>query len=278
MRTWIFQANPDDFDLDGYLASRPALFVWLVTRYASEIAVGDRVYLWRNRGKQQAISGIVAEAVVTAAPEPRVEDAEAVRFWRTAGPRRDSPQMRAAMRLVKVASNREVIRREWCLEDPILRDLPNLRMQASTNYRLSSEQADRIGTLWSRTGRDWTRNEALAGLWAYDQTYGQSVSKLSGSPVARVAVLIGRAVSGVYAKVMNFRSIDPRAPGEGMSGVKPIEQSGRSFSMRAHQLFARMRWSKNLSAFGAPRLTMLVHRRSAQLLLPYWTRRSGLRA
>ena len=39
------------------------------------------------------------------------------------------------------------------------------------------------------------------------------------SPVARVALLVGRAVSGVYAKVMNFRSIDPRAAGAGMSGV-----------------------------------------------------------
>ena len=43
--------------------------------------------------------------------------------------------------------------------------------------------------------------------------------QLPDSPVARVALLVGRAVSGVYAKVMNFRSIDPRAAGAGMSGV-----------------------------------------------------------
>ena len=61
--------------------------------------------------------------------------------------------------------------------------------------------------------------ESIAGLWAYAETYGQPVSRLPGSPVARVALLVGRAVSGVYAKVMNFRSIDPRAAGEGMSGA-----------------------------------------------------------
>ena len=54
MQTWIFQSNPDEFDIDAYLASRPAQVAWLVTRYALEIAVGDRVYFWRNKGKQDA--------------------------------------------------------------------------------------------------------------------------------------------------------------------------------------------------------------------------------
>jgi hypothetical protein len=63
MQTWIFQGNPDDdYDIDGYLSSRPSQLVWLVTRYASEIAVGDRVYLWRNQGKEGAVSGVTAEA------------------------------------------------------------------------------------------------------------------------------------------------------------------------------------------------------------------------
>jgi hypothetical protein len=91
-------------------------------------------------------------------------------------------------------------------------------MRAGTNYRINLDQAQRLDALWSRTGRDWSRNESVAGLWAYAETYGQPVSKLPGSPVSRVALVIGRAVSGVYAKVMNFRSLDPRAAGEGMSG------------------------------------------------------------
>ena len=219
MRTWIFQANPDEYDIDGYFASRPAEVVWLVTRYADEIAAGDRVYLWRNQGQQRAVAGIIAEAIVTTAPVLRGEDPNGVRFWRTQGPRATAPQVRAGMRLLKVATAREVIRREWCKDDPILRDLANIRMQAGTNYPVTPEQARRLGALWSRTGRDWNRSESIAGLWAYAQTFGQPVSQLPGSPVAKIALLISRAVSGVYAKVMNFRSIDPRVPGEGMSGA-----------------------------------------------------------
>jgi predicted HNH restriction endonuclease len=111
------------------------------------------------------------------------------------------------------------IRREWCVDDPILRDLANLRMQAGTNYPVTTEQARRLSALWSRTGRDWTRSESIAGLWVYAQTFGQPVSRLADSPVPNVALLIGRAVSGVYAKVMNFRSIDPRVAGQGMFGA-----------------------------------------------------------
>lgn len=92
-------------------------------------------------------------------------------------------------------------------------------MQAGTNYKIAGPQAQRLDALWSRTGRDWTRNEALAGLWAYNQTYGGRISSVPGTPVSRVALAIGRAVSGVYAKVMNFRSLDPRAAGDGMSGA-----------------------------------------------------------
>jgi hypothetical protein len=225
MQTWLFQGNPDEYDIDGYLTSRPAEVVWVVNRYASEIAIGDRVYLWRNQGKQNAVAGVVAEGIVIAPPYLRAEDPDGLPYWRMPTARGTAPQIRAGLRLVKVASKREVLRRAWCLEDPILKELPNLKMQAGTNYKIASPQAQRLDALWTRTGRDWTRNEALAGLWAYDRTYGGPVSSLPGAPVSRVALAIGRAVSGVYAKVMNFRSLDPRAAGEGMSGAGEADKA-----------------------------------------------------
>lgn len=225
MRTWIFQGNPDDFDIDGYLSSRPPQLVWLVTRYASEVTIGDRVYFWRNQGKQNAIPGIIAEGIVTAAPELRGEDPDGVGFWLNDEPRAAAPQVRAVMRLIKVATAREVIRRSWCVEDPILRDLPNLKMGAATNYPIPPDQALRLNALWSQTGRDWRWNESIAGLMAYAETYEGPVSRLPGSPVARVALTIGRAVSGVYAKVMNFRSLDPRTTGTGMSGAGDTDRA-----------------------------------------------------
>jgi hypothetical protein len=219
MRTWIFQGNPDEFDLDAYLATAPIQFPWLVTRYANEIDIGDRVYIWRTQGKHKVVAGVIAEAEVLAPVALLPESADGIPFWRTDAAEAREERSRTLLRLVRVATPREVIRREWCVEDPVLKTLPNLKMAAGTNYPLAREQVERLAALWSRTGHDWTRGESVAGLWAHAQTFGGSISRLPGSPVADVALRIGRAISGVYNKVMNFQHLDPRDEREGMSGA-----------------------------------------------------------
>jgi hypothetical protein len=147
------------------------------------------------------------------------ESADAIPFWRANASAATEARPRAGLRLLHVAAPREIIRRDWCAEDPVLRTLPNLKMAAATNYPLVQERVERLAALWRRTGHDWTRDESVAGLWAYARTSGGSVSRLPGSPVADVALRIGRAISGVYNKVMNFRHLDPRDEREGMSGA-----------------------------------------------------------
>jgi hypothetical protein len=90
-------------------------------------------------------------------------------------------------------------------------------MPAGTNYPVTNQQAQRIAGLWSRTGRDWSYPELIAALSIYAETFGKPVSKLRDSPIARVALMTGRATSSVYAKVLNFRFLDPRSEGKGMS-------------------------------------------------------------
>ena len=80
MRTWIFQGNPDEFDLDGYFAIAPTEIPWLVTRYSSEIMIGDRVYIWRTQGKQKAVAGVIAEGEIIAPVALRLESSDAVAF------------------------------------------------------------------------------------------------------------------------------------------------------------------------------------------------------
>jgi 5-methylcytosine-specific restriction protein A len=78
------------------------------------------------------------------------------------------------------------------------------------------------------TGRDWTYEECVAGLWAFKETQGKAVSKLPESPVSRVSLDIGRVVSGVYNKVMNFRSIDPSDSRKGFSSTNHIDHQAWS--------------------------------------------------
>jgi hypothetical protein len=74
-------------------------------------------------------------------------------------------------------------------------------------------------------GQDWTRDESLGGLYAYCHTLGRSISKLQGSDVAKVALVIGRPVVGVYNKVLNFRAIDPRDTRAGLSSVSVMDRA-----------------------------------------------------
>jgi hypothetical protein len=65
-RTWIFQANPLDYEIDRALLSLPGM-TWRIkqTRYKDDTAPGHKVFLWKS-GRRGA--AIVAEAsVLTAA-------------------------------------------------------------------------------------------------------------------------------------------------------------------------------------------------------------------
>lgn len=238
VQTWIFQGNPDQFDIDAYLATSPTQLPWLVTRYTQQIEAGDRVFIWRTQGSAKKDAGIVAEATIVAPAMPRPENADAVSFWR--GNAEEAAQVlpRALLRLNRVAGGKEVLRREWLAQDPILNDLPNLKMAAGTNYPVTPQLAARLYALWSRTGQDWSRDESVAGLWAYVKTIGVPISRLPGSPVVVVSQLIGRAIPGVYNKVMNFRSIDPRDARAGLaaSGVADQRVWNEFFDPIASQL------------------------------------------
>ena len=98
-------------------------------------------------------------------------------------------------------------------------------MRNQTNYLIKESESKRISHLISRTGEDWERQECIAALKAYCSTYGRPISKLSGSPVSDASLLIGRAVSGVYNKVLNFRHLDPRDSRAGLPNINAIDRT-----------------------------------------------------
>lgn len=117
-----------------------------------------------------------------------------------------------------------MIDRNWLANDPILHDLPILKMAQNTNYLVPEAHRLRLKMLWARTGADWTREESLVGLWTYSQLIGKPVSETKDSLVAKSAVLIGRAVSGMYSKVQNFVSIDPRDTRKGLGAASEMDR------------------------------------------------------
>ncbi|WP_081056631.1 EVE domain-containing protein [Burkholderia vietnamiensis] len=225
MNTWIFQGNPSIFDLDGYLQTTPGVITWLVTRNATDINVGDTVYLWRSQGneKTEKRSGIVASAEIVSQVSTMVAEPDSHPFWLKKD-NLDNAQPRVWLKVNRVANKKEELKREWLADDECLRNMLIIKQPAGTNFRLTTQEGERLRKMWLRVGQHWSRNESLAGLWAYVETFEKEVSGLPSSPVGTVSKLTGRAVNGVYNKVMNFRSIDPRDTRKGMSGASAIDR------------------------------------------------------
>jgi hypothetical protein len=76
-RTWIFQANPELFDIDGAVANLTELN-WLVNQHRDAIRGDDQIFLWRSGPS----AGIVAVATVLCEPMLLPEDGSSQRFYR----------------------------------------------------------------------------------------------------------------------------------------------------------------------------------------------------
>ena len=228
MNTWIFQGNPDYFDIDAYLDAGFPRIAWTVNQHAADIKPGDRVYLWRAKGAGKAKSGIIAVATVLEELWTGPDDPNGLPFW--TDPEKvetDALQdkLRAWLRIDGRANAKEVVQRDWLKVDPICGGMSIIKQAAGTNFPVTDDEAARLARLWERTGVPWSRAESLAALKVYDETAGGEISKTAGSPVSGLGLLIGRAVGGAYNKVMNFRAIDPRDNRKGLSGAGDMDRA-----------------------------------------------------
>ena len=221
--SWIFQGNPDVFDIDAYLTPS-AEVTWLVRQahLRSKMSVGDTVYIWKSAGKKRGESGIIASATISSEPLLREDDETSKVLWKEQ--QQEPITWRVGLRIDRVANKKELVDRNWMVDDPILYDLGILKMSQNTNYLLPDKHAQRIRSLWTNTGIDWTYRESLAGLWVYANLHNKPVSKTRDSLVAKMAVRIGRAVSGMYSKVQNFVSLDPRVPRIGLDAASQMDK------------------------------------------------------
>lgn len=221
MEHWIFQANPDRFNIDKYIEDNTNI-IWTVRQrhFLKAIQPGDEIFMWRAAGKKKGVSGIVARGVITDIPKEMPQDEASNKLWAEGTDLTIDWRVPITLK-EKCVKPKSVIKRDWLEVDPVLSGIRILKMKNETNYRIGPSEAARLSTLVRNTGRDWNKAESLAGLWAYAQTLNKPVSKLPGSPISEVALTIGRAITGVYNKVMNFRAIDPTDPRSGFpAGAK----------------------------------------------------------
>ncbi|MFC7673279.1 McrB family protein [Mycolicibacterium sp. GCM10028919] len=153
---WIFQSNPEFYDLRDYLA-RPdvgpgSTDSWVLRQHMNDVADGDTVLLWVSGPEAgiYATGTIVGESFT----RPREE-------WEGA----DAPAESRAIgyRLDRSLHDHPVLRGQL-LGDPILKDLQIIKQPNGTNYKVTKPQWEMLRTLIDRTEEPTTPTPDLAWL------------------------------------------------------------------------------------------------------------------
>lgn len=138
-RSWIFQANPKIYDIDGAIRQLKEVN-WRVAQHKERIRKGHRVYVWRS-GPEAAIIAIAVVLIDPAVlPEP-----EEQRAFDRGGEESELHQLRVTLRverLVEPPLTKDELRRQSGLENLLI-----LRMTQGTNFPITAEESHLIEDL-----------------------------------------------------------------------------------------------------------------------------------
>ncbi|HMU44055.1 MAG TPA: HNH endonuclease [Ignavibacteriaceae bacterium] len=154
MNTWIFQGNPDKFNIDEYLTKTKDIY-WSVTqpKHQNEIKVGDLVYIWRAKGSNNAISGIVAFGVVNEESKPRGEVKNKLflydELWKEDFS--EASQIKAGIKLkeIRLSPDEGMITSEVFAQDPTLSQSQLIKTRVGSNFLLNETQSLLVEQYWN---------------------------------------------------------------------------------------------------------------------------------
>jgi hypothetical protein len=147
MTTWIFQGNPNYFDITGYLRARTEI-IWEARQKSGLMAMGDTVYMWRADGGKPGTGGVIARGTIVTLPEV-IDDLAAVSFYpapHKANAKKKAPRVKIhidSMHLIH-----PVLTRGQAKKDPVLGGMHLMKVMVRTNYLLNAKEAKRLDDIY----------------------------------------------------------------------------------------------------------------------------------
>ena len=145
---WIFQGNPHRFDVDDYVARYPELIYWRTPRYASQIAVGDRAFIWRAG----ANAGAIALGVVVEEPTPgtlvKYPEALGPDLWRSEPPNPNEPKTGIRLEDIRLTLEEGALSRQAVRDDASLAEATIITIPNGTVFQLTPPQTAALERLW----------------------------------------------------------------------------------------------------------------------------------
>ncbi len=147
MTTWIFQGNPNYFDITGYLRARTDI-IWEARGYKDMMEIGDTVYMWRADAGKPGTGGVIARGTIIISPQ-FIDDIDAEEFY----PPKHKARAHIKAWRVKIHIDSmyliyPVLTRGQAKKDPVLGGMYLMKVFVRTNYLLNPEEAKRLDEIY----------------------------------------------------------------------------------------------------------------------------------
>lgn len=148
---WIFQANPDKYDILNALADEKIgnSIHWLVNQYKTQIKPGDIGLLWMSGGD----AGVYAVTRITSAPQIMEEFSEEKKYWLGDEEKGAGKRMRVSMSVVRRLTNSPIFRSK-IKSTPGLENLSIIKYSQGTNFPLTDSEWGIISKIIGELGVD----------------------------------------------------------------------------------------------------------------------------
>jgi hypothetical protein len=162
MNYWIFRGNREDFDIDAYLKEFEYIY-WAVKhkQYQEDIDVGDKVFIWRSKGKSDDPYGVIAFGTIAevATHKDSVKHPEFLleQYWQ----KREVSPIKVGIKVHGARLNLEtgLIDASLLLADDELSTMQLLTARQGTNFKLTPSQFQKIFQLWGDDTLDLEEDE-----------------------------------------------------------------------------------------------------------------------
>ena len=157
MTDWIFRGNREDFDIDKYIKDFDYIY-WAVKhkKHQDEMRVGDRVFIWRSKGKSKDPYGLIAYGTIVETPVHKTKVKRPEHLLEEYWEKKEVSEIKVGIKLDSCRLDLEsgLIESNLLLGDPELAGMQLLTARRGSNFRLQSSEFSKTWSLWSGVGAD----------------------------------------------------------------------------------------------------------------------------
>ncbi|TCA40084.1 HNH endonuclease [Rhizobium leguminosarum bv. viciae] len=146
MRNFVFLNLPESFRLVEALAEGKREFWWRTTRLKNEIEIGDRVFMWQGKGKEEQFRGVHAIAEVVEKPR-KLDLAEFDGYW-VGDKSKATNDDHTLIKILEYARHKGHLRQGDIHNVPLLLRRGVFDGAQGVNFRLSEAEAEELYTIW----------------------------------------------------------------------------------------------------------------------------------